>query len=244
MGFTMIPSKVDVLIPTKDPSKIRPKLLEVLRGSDWVNKIILETSKPLSIARLIGAKKCSTSWIAMFDDDVEIPSHWFDCVKRYVEPGVVAVSTPSYDANNIHFYAYKSIADKIKPLYTRDTPFIDNTLICREVFFTYEPLPTFYCEDELLYRHAKRYGKWIHPPFCGVKHYYIQKDIVQGSAIMEQLHFYPTWRFVRGRLSYFIIPLLAVAYSRTLRTISFFWKLNVKILAGFLKAKFMRKGCL
>lgn len=227
---------VDVLIPTKDKAKVRPKLLETLSRANWVNRLVFETSKPLSTARVIGARKCSTEWIAMFDDDVEIPEHWFDVVSKYIKPGVVAISTPSIDVNNIHMMAYKMVTDKIKPLHTRDTPFIDNTLIRRDVLLEYNPPPLFYGEDELLYRFAKKRGKWIHPPYCGVKHFLVTKNHIKAASIMQQLGFYPRYRFLRGRLAYFVIPVLAVGYSHTLSTIAFFWRINIKLIAGFIKA--------
>jgi glycosyltransferase involved in cell wall biosynthesis len=227
--------RVDVLIPTRDPNKIRPKLLEVIKKASWVNNIIIETSRPLSKARVNGARKCSTEWIAMFDDDVEIPENWFDIVSKYIKPGVVAISTPSIDVNNIHMLAYKKVSDKIKPLHLRDTPFIDNTLIRRDILLEYNPPPIFYGEDELLYRFAKKKGLWIHPPYCGVKHFLVVKDHVEAASTMWQLGFYPLYRFLRGRLAYFIIPILAVGYSHTLKTITFFWKINIKIIAGSIK---------
>ncbi|MCS7120840.1 MAG: glycosyltransferase [Nitrososphaerota archaeon] len=229
--------KVDVLIPTKDPEKIRPRLLQTLKKASWVNNIVLETSKPLSIARAIGARKCSTEWIAMFDDDVEIPENWFEVVSKYIGPGIVAISTPSFDVNNIHMMAYKIVVDKIRPLHTRDTPFIDNTLIRRDILLNYYPPPVFYGEDEILYRFAKKRGRWVHPPPCGVKHFLMVKSNVEEGSIKWQLGLYPLRRFVRSRLAYFLIPILAIAYSHTLRTVVFFWRINIKILAGYMKAR-------
>jgi len=234
----MVVEKVDVLIPTRDPSKIRPKLLKTLKDVTWVNNIVLETSKPLSTARVIGARKCTTEWIAMFDDDVEIPENWFSVVSKYIKPSVVAISTPSIDINNIHMMAYKMVTDKIKALHTRDTPFIDNTLIRRDILLQYNPPPIFYGEDELLYRFAKKRGTWVHPPHCGVKHFLVLKNHLEASSVMWQLGFYPLFRFVRGRLAYFVIPVLAIGYSHTYKTIPFFWKMNIKIIAGALKARF------
>lgn len=228
--------KVDVLIPTKDPSKIRPKLLQTLKKAAWVNEIFFETSKPLSTARVNGARKCSTEWIAMFDDDVEIPENWFDIISKYINPDVVAISTPSVDVNNIHMMSYKKVTDKIKPLHTRDTPFIDNTLIRRTILLEYHPPPVFYGEDELLYRFAKKKGMWVHPPYCGVKHFLVTKNFVEAASTMWYLGFYPLYRFVRGRLAYFVVPILAVGYSHTFSTISFFWRINVKHIAGAIKA--------
>ncbi|MEM1724002.1 MAG: glycosyltransferase family A protein [Candidatus Jordarchaeales archaeon] len=97
--------KVDVLIPTRNPSRVNPRLLEVLASAPWVNNVVFETSRPLSVARKIGAMKCKTEWIAMFDDDVVIPPNWFEVVSKFArQPNVVAVSTVRVD-DNIHVEA-------------------------------------------------------------------------------------------------------------------------------------------
>ncbi len=234
-------AKIDVMVPTKDPARVRPRLREVLESAPWVGRIVYETSVPLSTARVEGARKCSTEWIAMFDDDVEIPGGWYGEMSSHIKPGVLAVSSPSIDVNVPHMAAYKRVTDRIKPLETRDTPFIDNTLIRRDALLDYRPPPLFYAEDELLYRHVKARGRWVHPPPCGVRHYLVMKDVVQAAAVAEQLGFYPLYRFIRGRLAYFAIPLPAMAYSRTWRTVPFFYRWNVQLLAGWLKAKAMSR---
>lgn len=227
--------KFDVVIPTKDPSRVRPALVKVLESDPMVNNIIYETSKPLSTARKIGAMACSTEWIAMFDDDVEIPPWWFQMVSKPTRAtDVVAISTVFHD-DNIHLFSYEQIANKIKPLHERDTPFICNLLIRRSVFDDYNPPRLFYGEDELLYRHAKKKGRWLHLPYIGVKHFYTKKNIVQAGATMERLGFYPRYRFLRGIASRFALPIPALAYSRTISTVKFFWQLNVEQIAGALK---------
>lgn len=236
----MVILKVDVIIPTKDPSKIRPKLLEVLKKADWVNNIIIETSKPLSLARVNGAKKCTTDWIAMFDDDVEIPNNWFTVVEKFITDDVVAISTPSLDFNNIHILSYKKVTHQIKPLEKRDTPFIDNTLIKKSVMLTYNPPPIFYSEDELLYRHAKKFGRWIHPEHCGVKHFVTIKDTLRAGETIKQLDFYPIKRFIFGRIAYFILPFFALAYSKSFKTVIFFYRININLISGYLKSTFSR----
>lgn len=228
--------KVDILIPTKDPKRVLPKLLKVLRESPYVNNIIFETSKPLSIARKIGAMKCTTEWIAMFDDDVEIPSEWFEKVFSAIKPGVVAISTV-FEDDNPHLLAFLRISNAIKPVHKRDSPFICNTLIRRDLFFDYDPPKVFYSEDEILYRHAKKKGKWVHLPYIGVKHHFIKKDIIQAAYIMEKLGYYPKYRWLRGIMARFLLSIPACAYSRTWRTILFFWKMNVENIAGVIKAK-------
>ena len=64
----------------------------------------------------------------MFDDDIEISENWFDSVSKYIKLGVIAISTPSIDVNNIHITAYRIVSEKIRPLHLRNVPFINNTL--------------------------------------------------------------------------------------------------------------------
>jgi glycosyltransferase involved in cell wall biosynthesis len=227
--------KVDVLILTKDPNKIRPKLLEVIKKASWVNNIIIETSRPLSKARVNGARKCSTEWIAMFDDDVEIPENWFDIVSKYIKPGVVAISTPSIDICNIHITAYRIVSEKIRPLNLRDVPFINNTLIRKDVLINYNPSLLFYGEDILLYNYVKKKGKWIHPPYCGVKHFMVIKDPIEVAYAMWHYGIYSLYGFIKYCLAHFIIPILAVGYSHTFKTIIFFWRINIKFIVGLIK---------
>lgn len=233
--------KYDVLIPTKDPKKIRPKLLEVLESSPYVKDIIIETSRPLSKARKVGALKCSTEWIAMFDDDVEIPECWFEVVSRKIKiKDVVSISTVFQDYN-IHLSAYDIFADKIKPLHLRGSPYICNTMIRRSIFYDYEPPNLFYGEDEFLYRHAKSKGEWLCLPYIGVRHFYVKKDNVKAGATMAMLGFYPNKQWLRGVIIRFLLSFPTIAYSHTPTTVKFHWEHNIETISGVLKARIFNK---
>lgn len=228
--------KVDVLIPTRNPSRVNPRLLEVLASAPWVNNVVFETSRPLSVARKIGAIKCKTEWIAMFDDDVVIPPNWFEVVSKFArQPNVVAVSTVRVD-DNIHVEAYKKVTNKIKPVHTRETLFICNTLIKREVFFDYNPPKVFHCEDDILYRHVKKKGKWVTLPSIGVIHHYVERDTIQTWYLATTLKLFPAHRILATILSRIILSIPAVGYSHTWRTIPFLWSQTVKQIVRILKA--------
>jgi len=226
--------KVDVVIPTKDPSKIHPALMKTLKSAEWVNKIIIETSKPLSIARVLGAKKCSTKWIAMFDDDVVIPENWFDMVSLKIKPCVLAISTP-YEDMDPHIRAYQKVADRFRIKGTMRTPMICNLLIRRDLLLDYNPPPCFSCEDEFLYRHVRRRGKWLHTKPIGVKHWYKWKDGTEIGWVIGKYGVIPFFSFLRLCVSRFVLSVFAVAYSRTLKTVRVYWRWNVQIISGYLR---------
>jgi glycosyltransferase involved in cell wall biosynthesis len=228
--------KIDVVICTLDEKQIRPKLLEVLNDAPWVSCIVIEISRPLSLARKNGAKICSTEWIAMFDDDIEIPENWFDGMISAMADGVVAISSP-HESVNPHMRAYESLVNQhMKRAETLDTPFINNTLIRRDVLANYSPPPCFYCEDELLYRYVKAHGQWVHTQPLGVKHYPTQKNDQARGYYWRRYRLGPSSLFFRRRLTMPIIALMAVAYSRSLGTLAFYLRLNKDAVVGWLRA--------
>ncbi len=170
--------KVDVVIPTRDVSRIRPNLLKVLREVSWVQNIIIETSAPLSMARKNGALKCRTDWICFFDDDVEIDDGWFNAAVSKLGSGVVAVSG-AYDERNKHVGAL------MKYIYTLYDPAsiasanICNTLILRSALTGYDPPPVFAGEDNLLYRYVLTLGKWVHFYPAHATHRYVIRPKMQ-----------------------------------------------------------------
>jgi glycosyltransferase involved in cell wall biosynthesis len=228
--------KVDVLIPTKDFAQIRPALWNTLWSADWVNDIIIETSVPLSSARVRGAWLCSTEWIAMFDDDIEIPADWFDGMIASLADGVAAVSSPP-ESSNPHIWAYEKFINKhIRPLESLDAPFVCNTLIRRDVLMDYEPPPCFYCEDEMLYRHVKSLGRWVHTPPLGVRHYPVQKNDQARGYYWRRYRLGPSSLFFRRRLTMPVMALMAAAYSHSLGTLAFYMRLNKDAVVGWLRA--------
>jgi glycosyltransferase involved in cell wall biosynthesis len=230
--------KIDVMIPTRNENNIRPKLMKVLNNADWVKDIIIETSKPLSTARRTGALKCSTQWLAMFDDDVEIPQEWFNILmlyRRYINPNISAISSPSLNINVPHYLAYQRMANNIVHLIHLKTPFIDNTFIKRKVFEDYHPRPCFYAEDELLYKHLRKNRGWIHTHYIGVKHFAIMKDSYNAGVTEWKYNITTPFELLRHTFSRSIISILAVSKSKSLETIPFWWKRNIREIVGYVR---------
>nr|MDO8083041.1 glycosyltransferase [Candidatus Freyarchaeota archaeon] len=229
--------KIDILIPTLDEKKIRPKLMKVLRHASWVNDVIIETSKPLSRARVNGIKKCKTEWIAMFDDDVEIPENWFE--KLWIlalQKGVVAVSSP-YLTINYDYVIMDFISRRFRSLDKRFTPTIGNVLFKRSAMIGYNPPPLFFCEDELFYRYIVKRGKWVHSKFIGAKHFYKEKDSLLSGVAQRILKFEPFYKMLMRVTTRFFTAVLASFYTHSLKTIYHFWRINVRILTGWIMGK-------
>jgi glycosyltransferase involved in cell wall biosynthesis len=232
--------KVDVVICTLDPKQVRPKLMNVLEHAEWVNSIILETSKPLGPARLIAINKCTTEFVAMFDDDVEIPESWFDKVYALFDDSVVAVSSPDLSDDPTH-HAFQLISDRILKLSKRDTPYVDNTLFRKSAWEGYDPPLAFYCEDEILYEFIKTKGKWLHTPPIGVKHYSIEKDPIYHGASYRIYKFEPFLVMMRRELVRFALAVfIALFYTHTWKTVYLLWRANVRIMAGFIMGESLR----
>ena len=79
--------KIDVCIVTKNPFPSIPGLEYVP-----VNKLIIETSTPLGLARMRAIHKVTTPIFAFIDDDAELDKAWFDTLSPYIQdPHVGAV---------------------------------------------------------------------------------------------------------------------------------------------------------
>jgi len=56
-----------------------------------VRRVIVETSKPLGVARQRAIQKVETLWFAFVDDDVHITPNWFPTVSKFMSEDVGAV---------------------------------------------------------------------------------------------------------------------------------------------------------
>jgi hypothetical protein len=145
-----------------------------------VSGIIVETSRPVSIARRIGALKCTTKWIAMFDDNVGINDEWFDCTSRRIgEEGVLAVSG-MYDEQHKHLGATMKYTCTTCDPVTSETPSICNTLILKKVFSDYNPSFIQEAEDDALYNHLTVKGTPVRFYPGHAKHRYVDKYPAAG----------------------------------------------------------------
>jgi len=68
--------KIDVCLVTKN-------MVTTIKGIEYIpcNNLIVETSKPLALARMKAIQKVKTEWFAFIDDDVEIDKTWFEIIK-------------------------------------------------------------------------------------------------------------------------------------------------------------------
>jgi glycosyltransferase involved in cell wall biosynthesis len=84
--------KIDVCIVTRSAEAVN-HIVKKFKNSDFVNKIIIETSKPLGLARMKAISKVSTEWFAFIDDDIVIQDadKWITDVTSYITPEVGAL---------------------------------------------------------------------------------------------------------------------------------------------------------
>lgn len=84
--------KIDVCVVTKSRSNAK-YIIDKFSRASFVNNIIIETSKPLGLARKRAIGKVTTEWFAFIDDDVVIPDpeKWFLEIKQHIAPGVGAI---------------------------------------------------------------------------------------------------------------------------------------------------------
>lgn len=71
--------KIDICLVTKND-------ISSIKGIEYIpiNKLIVETSKPLALARMKAIKKVTTDIFAFIDDDVEIDENWFNVLIPYI----------------------------------------------------------------------------------------------------------------------------------------------------------------
>ena len=89
--------KIDVVVVTKNtlPDWWMEKNLARLP----VNKLIIERSKPLALARMRGIQKVTTEWFAFIDDDVLLGKNWWNMIKRHIAKDVGAIDGRDYFVN-------------------------------------------------------------------------------------------------------------------------------------------------
>lgn len=231
--------KVDVVICTRDEQNIRPILMDTLRSAKWVNCIIVEKSKPLSTARVIGARKASTPVILYVDDDVDIPKNLPYLFVPYLEdPSVLAVSSQAYDVDK-HWLAYR------RALYTvwKDHHAIkgnfDNRayIIRRSVMLNYDPEPCFYCEDAALNKYVQSLGKWVNLPYCGINHYAHYSGHAYYGYNAWKLHLYKHhYSPLTNFLGQMVISFMSFLFTLDPKTLFKNTEWNVQKFAGCLMA--------
>jgi len=230
--------KVDVVIPTRKRENIRPELLEVLRNEQSVGQVIITEEKPLSTARKTACLKAKTEWVAMFDDDVIIPSNWFNEVFKHVGDKVGAVSTIA-DTVNPHFQAYQTVVSRVFPLEKVDTaPRINNVLIRRELMKNYSPPPLFLSEDLFLKRHVERQGyAWKVIGKIGVVHTGEKRSSLRVAAAYRRYGHYTFYQLIRRFIARLLLAPFAALLTLNPKTVLALWRDDVEFFTGWLKGR-------
>jgi len=78
---------IDICVVTKNKDT-------EIRGLEYVpvNNLIIETSKPLGMARMRAIQKVTTKWFAFIDDDVSLDPCWFSSLSPKITPELGAIS--------------------------------------------------------------------------------------------------------------------------------------------------------
>ena len=226
---------VDAIILTLDSKTVSPKLLASIRAQNNIGQVFRVDDKPLSKARVNGGLKASTEYVAMFDDDVSIPSDWLTTVLSYIGPNIGAVATVAFQKNS-HDAKYEKILKNLIGLHKIDTnPFINNVLIRRRVLINHNPPLLFFGEDHLLKKHVEDSGYiWKIIPYIGVSHLGTTINHFQLGISYKRYGHYSLYQVLRRFLSRLIfIPYAALA-NTSLTTLKYLTRTNVEFMAGWL----------
>jgi len=231
--------KVDVVIPTRNKNDIRSGLLKMLRGNPQVGNVIVTTEKPLSLARKHACLQATTDWVAMFDDDMAVPSCWFNSVTQQIGVNVGGVSTVAEHLNPT-LSAYQTVVNMVYPLESLDTTcYVNNMLIRRSLMTAYNPPKLFLSEDFFLKRHIKQMGyMWKTLPKIGVIHTRFREPSQNISMAYRRFRHYSFYHLMRRFLARLILAPYTALITKRLETLVKLWKTNIMFFAGYLKETF------
>ncbi|MFB0561702.1 MAG: glycosyltransferase [Candidatus Lokiarchaeia archaeon] len=232
--MSIIPDKVDVVIPVKTKESIRNEFIERIREEIPVNKLIIIEGGALSTARKRAYEKVSTEWFVFLDDDVMIGKGWWKTMTSHIDNETGAIGGIIYPVHP-HLGRFMEVIWMLRDSGKLGTPGIDNCLMRKECLKDYDPPEIFYGEDEILYKHVTKKWKWKRIRVNGL-HYTTIKDMIQRGYTCNKLQLYPKRNVIRRFL---LIPLLSFFVglkSHSLTTA--FWIANyyLDFLVGWMKA--------
>lgn len=183
--------KVDVCIVTKNSIQAR-YIIQKLRNVNFINKIIIETSKPLGIARMRAIQKVETEWFLFIDDDIIIPEveKWFKTLISYISPEVGAIQGIDIpkglgdkmdNALKSHILSQIKIGEISRKKWSRG--YTHNTLIRTKLVKDWKPSneKLSALEDLELTIHIQSKGyKWIVAPVI-VYHFKTWKGVIKNA---------------------------------------------------------------
>lgn len=166
--------KIDICLVTKND-------IDSIKGIKYipVNKLIIERSEPLGLARMRAIKKVSTEWFAFIDDDFIILPKWFESLVKFIDNDVGAIQGIARthglgDVFDKDIFLWNLKNKKINSLSIGERGFTHNTLIRTKLVRDWKPsrddLSAF--EDYELTQHILNKGfKWLIIPNFNAIHY-------------------------------------------------------------------------
>ena len=221
--------KIDVVVLTRERSSVNPSLYKTLTTAPWVNSLAFEVSSPLSRARVKAATKCSTEWIAMFDDDIDLPLDWFPKIAEGIDLSSCSAISSIYTEADPHMASYMKAAALFRSPRSDGISYICNTLIRKDAFDGYDPPPCFECEDNLLMVHVH---PWLIQKDIGVVHHLKWKSYEGTGRAFKQYGFWSRRQIAKSIVARFGVAVIAMIYSGSPKTVFLHWRKNFQINPG------------
>jgi len=178
--------KIDVCLVTKNN-------VNTIKGLQYIplNKLIIERTKPLGLARMRAIQKVSTEWFAFIDDDVLILPKWFESLTKFIDKDIGAIQgimrTYGFgeDMDKELFLWELKNNKKIESINIGERGFTHNTLIRTVLVRDWKPsrsdLSAF--EDYELTQHVLEKGfKWLIIPNFRALHYKTWRELWTGTV--------------------------------------------------------------
>ncbi len=177
--------KIDVCIVTKNN-------INTISGMNHIplNKLIIERTKPLGLARMRAIQKVSTEWFAFIDDDVAILPNWFESLAKFIDKDIGAIQGimreyglgDNLDKELLLFNIRNN--KKKRALNIGERGFTHNTLIRTDLVKDWKPsredLSAF--EDYELTQHVLKKGfNWLIIPNFNALHYKTLRELWTGT---------------------------------------------------------------
>lgn len=193
--------KIDVCIVTK---KSISDYRNAIKNAP-INKVIVEKSEPLGLARMRAIQKVETEWFAFIDDDVQLTETWFNTISQFCQHDVGAIQGRMYikglgkewDKDVNAFERSKGI----QKLHLKERGYTHNTLIRTKLVKDWKPSRADLSawEDYEITQHVLSKGyKWLVVPVEAYHHKSWKKIWTNAAWSMEN------WKKINARKSWLI----------------------------------------
>lgn len=156
---------IDVVVVTRDECKVNKTMIYQCLP---VSNLILETSKPLAMARKRAMQKVATEWFVSLDDDIIIDGNWYPTLSQFTTQANVGVVYGFVKVVGLGASFDKSVNEtvsrKMEEIYLGTRGLSSNILIRKEAIEDWHPSrPDLDCwEDWEMSQHLLKKGfRWI-----------------------------------------------------------------------------------